>query len=75
VAVAIAVSPAANKHLYALKRLGYVPGVRVTGGLRQVQGSFRGRVRVRGNKTARGKPNGNVVGRLNGKRVRYRTGK
>ena len=68
-----------------LKRLSYVPGVQVSGKLRgeyrsrYTAGQLTGRIRVRGKKAARGKlefkPNGNVVGRLNGKRVRYRAGK
>ena len=60
---------------FALKRLSYVPGVKVSGKLR-VARAITGSVRVRGKKAARGKlrfkPNGNVIGRLNGKRVRYR---
>ncbi len=65
----------------ALKRLTYVRGVRLGGKLKLSleDGSVAGRVRVRGKKAARGRlkfrPNGNVVGRLGGKRVRYRAGR
>ena len=69
-----------RKARFVLKRLSYVPGVRLSGELlRKASGKITGRVRIRGKKAARGKlnfkPNGNVVGRLNGNRVRYRAGK